>query len=125
MNDGSMVSVDQLAEFTRELDWSEYQYRDDWLEMFASLSGASVPCQVLERDYVLDMYRRRLESAIARGDGGLNGLDHAVSWLEASVDTHFVFVLISWEGRGFFLWLSQDASKLVAYWLGVDVRGRA
>ena len=124
MNDNCSVSVDQLAEFTRESSWSGYRHRGEWLDMFASLSGTSVPCQVVEREYVLGIYGARLESAIARGDGGLDGLDQAVNWLDASADTHFVFAFISWQGRGFFLWLSEDASRLVAYWRGVDARSR-
>ena len=123
MNETLSISAERLAElFRRSQDWPEYPYKDEWTAMFESLSGTTVSCRLTEKNYILDLYRARLESASARGDNGLGGLDGAVSLLTASVESCFAFTLISWRGRGFFLWLSADASSLVASWRAIDAR---
>jgi hypothetical protein len=126
MNATCAMPVDKLAELAQVMpNWSGDRHRAEWTGMFESLSGTTVSCQVMEKSYLLDLYRARLESASVRGDDGLDGLDQAVGLLEASTESHVAFVLISWHGRGFFLWLNRDLSRLVAYWRAVDARGES
>src|SRR4051794_25824981 len=107
----------RLAELVRQLPgWPDYPHSDEWVNMFESLPGAQVTGHVTEREYVLERYNLRLELAAARGGGGLGGLDEAVGRLTASTEQRFIFGLVPWRGRGFFFWLSEDASTMIAAW---------
>jgi hypothetical protein len=117
------VSVAKLTELLEQTSgWSESPQRADWLEMLASLAGSTVPYRLTERAHILGVYQARLESASARGDDGLGGLRAAVDRLAASEETDLAFVLISWRRYGFFVWLSEDASRVISFWQAVDQR---
>jgi hypothetical protein len=90
--------------------------------MFDSLATTTVRWQSMDREYALDLYGRRLESALARGDDGLDGLDQAVGLLRDSSRPTFAFVFIACGGYAYFIWLDRDLSEVIAYWRGVDAR---
>src|SRR5688572_22131861 len=97
---------------------------EDWQEMLGSLAGTEVDCHPMDRDYALRVHQQRLQLAELRNDTRLEELRTMVRSLETADDAVFCLALQRWNGYGFFMWLSEDTGRLVAFFRAPDQRER-
>ncbi|MFI0417200.1 hypothetical protein [Spongiactinospora sp. 9N601] len=111
MNPSIEVSGELLAELTgRGLGPDAAE----WRELLEGVRPATFPGNVAEKMYWVDLYRRRRDSAAARGDTGLAAeLGRVVEELGGAEGGHLVLVLVTTAGHGRFIWLDSDLSSMV------------
>jgi hypothetical protein len=125
VSDQFSISMGGVADVVRaSVQWPDFPNRAAWEDMFDSLADLSITGRLTDREYLVELYRRRLEHAGPSDQDSLDGLRRALESLGSSTEPQLCFIISTWQGHGYFIWLDRQATSLVAYWRAVDARGR-